>query len=178
MGRTVLSKPRTPVNPILPKNRGTYLLALVPVDLSGTPLTFSGGGGGQTVVNGIDPANVTTQAFPWTTLSKTVPIKHGMGCRPSVFVIDSDGNEGVPDVTYQDNDNLTVLLGAPLIGTAYLSRFGPPVLVDSKGDTLTPDVNYTPEATEILTGDLLVYPNDGLGANDGDIAAEDESPTS
>ena len=173
-GRSVLSKPLNPASPTTPRGGAFMVLAVVPVDGNGNPINFGGGGGG-----GTDWTQAVVRTYTQGTPTDTWYVNHGMGCRPWVQIIDTDGNEGTPDVEWPDDNNLIILLAQPKAGIAYLHRYQAAVLQDAAGDTLTPDLSYAdPEVLRIYTGDVLVYPNDGLGANDGDIGAEDESPTS
>jgi len=70
----------------------------------------SGGAGG-------DANYVFTQASaanPWS-------VNHGLGKFPSVNVVDSGGNEVIPDVLYVDANHLTLTFAAATSGKAYVN---------------------------------------------------------
>jgi len=73
---------------------------------------ISGGAGG-----GGDLTYVFTQASaanPWL-------VTHSLGKYPAVSVVDSGGNEIIPDVHYVDAYSLTLTFAAATSGTAYMN---------------------------------------------------------
>jgi len=57
------------------------------------------------------------QAVP----SATWNVAHGLGYRPNVVAVDSLDREFLADVTYVDNNNLTISISSPTSGKAYCS---------------------------------------------------------
>jgi len=73
---------------------------------------IAGGSGG-----GGDLNYVFTQAVP----SASWAIFHGLGKFPAVNVVDSGGNEIVPDVLYVDTDHVTLSFASATSGKAYMN---------------------------------------------------------
>lgn len=74
----------------------------------------------------LDPnlTHVWPSTFRW---EQTVPgtvwaINHGLNSFPAVSVLSTDNELIVGDVTYVDDDNLTITFGAPMAGTVFLRR--------------------------------------------------------
>lgn len=63
------------------------------------------------------PAYTHTQ----TLLSAVWVVVHGLGRHPSVTVVDSGDSVVLPDILYVDDDELSILFGAPTSGKAYLN---------------------------------------------------------
>ena len=66
---------------------------------------------------GADLSYVHTQ----TPLATTWTVAHNLGKYPSVSVVDSGGNELLPDVTHLDVNTLTVTFGSPNSGKVYVN---------------------------------------------------------
>ena len=49
-------------------------------------------------------------------------ISHGLMSKPDVTVLDTSGQILAGNVTYVDDDSLTIAFGTPTTGTAYLRR--------------------------------------------------------
>lgn len=56
-----------------------------------------------------------------STSSSSWSITHSLGKFPSVTVIDSSGNTVLGDITYNNNNALTITFSAAFTGTAYLN---------------------------------------------------------
>lgn len=72
----------------------------------------AGGGGGGSDKNFV--FNQASAANPWS-------VPHNLGKFPAVSVVDSGGNEIVPDVHYVDANNVTLTFAAATSGKAYLN---------------------------------------------------------
>lgn len=62
-----------------------------------------------------------TYVFTQTTAESTWNIAHNMAKYPSVTIVDSGGSVVVGDVTYVDNNNLTIAFTSSFSGAAYLN---------------------------------------------------------
>jgi hypothetical protein len=70
-----------------------------------------GGGGG----------GATTYTFTQGTPAATWNVAHSLGRFPSVTVVDTGGTVVIPNVTYVDANNVTVVFGSATTGKAYLN---------------------------------------------------------
>lgn len=59
--------------------------------------------------------------FTQSSASSTWVINHSLGKLPSVTVVDSSGNTVVGDITYNNNNQLTLTFSAAFTGTAYIN---------------------------------------------------------
>jgi hypothetical protein len=62
-----------------------------------------------------------TFIYQQATASSVWIISHGLKNFPSVTVIDSSGNKVFGDISYTDNNTLTLTFSAAFTGTAYLN---------------------------------------------------------
>jgi len=72
----------------------------------------------QTIING---GATPTAVFTQVSAAATWNIAHNLDKFPAVTVVDSGGNELIPDVLYVDNNNITLTFGAATSGKAYLN---------------------------------------------------------
>jgi hypothetical protein len=66
-------------------------------------------------------ASHSTYVFTQNSASATWAITHNLACFPSVEVVDSAGTLVIGDITYIDNNSLTVQFVAAFGGKAYLN---------------------------------------------------------
>lgn len=59
--------------------------------------------------------------FEWRNQLSVVAVHHNLHKKPSVTVVDTAGTELFCDVSYTDDDNLTLTFSTPVRGTAYLN---------------------------------------------------------
>lgn len=59
--------------------------------------------------------------YEWRAAQESVQITHNLHKKPSVTVIDTAGNELFCDVTYIDDDKVTLSFSSPIRGIAYLN---------------------------------------------------------
>lgn len=96
---------------------GSAVQAMVLVDAQGHPVDLS--------LTGI-LAHVTN-VYVLDEPSQVWPINHGLNRYPSVTVVDSEGNVGIPDLDYHIDDPLldkkviTLTFGHPFTGRAFLN---------------------------------------------------------
>ena len=72
----------------------------------------SDGGGGGTGIS---------EVYTFSTPSTTWTIPHGLGLYPSVTTVDSTGEVILGDVTYVDDENITVTFGEAVSGKAFIN---------------------------------------------------------
>lgn len=74
----------------------------------------------------LDPnlTHVWPSTFRWVQAAPaaTWVIPHGLNSQPAVTTLDTNAQIILGDVTYADDDNLTITFGAPVAGVAYLRR--------------------------------------------------------
>jgi hypothetical protein len=99
-----------PINTVSLGQNG--LLTVMLVDSNGNPVSVGGGGGG-----GGSTTFVYSQDIP----ADTWTVAHNLGKYPSVTVVDTANNVGIPDVQYIDNNNIVITLGSSFSGKAYLN---------------------------------------------------------
>jgi hypothetical protein len=63
----------------------------------------------------------TLYTFVQSGLSASWVIAHGLGTFPSVTVVDSGGTEVIPNLHYDNSNQITLTFAAPTSGTAYLN---------------------------------------------------------
>lgn len=63
------------------------------------------------------------ETFTWTqSIALAIwTIAHNLGKYPSVIVVDTTGDQVIPDVTYIDQNTIQVTHGLPMAGSAYLN---------------------------------------------------------
>ena len=71
----------------------------------------SGGGGGSSI----------SEVFEFTTAATTWTIEHNLGIYPSITTVDDNGEVIVGEVTYTDDDTITVVFSEDVSGYAYLN---------------------------------------------------------
>ena len=67
------------------------------------------------------PGKVETYIHNQTTPSATWTITHGLGRYPAVTIVDSAGRVVMGDVSYTDDNTVTIAFGAAFSGRAYLN---------------------------------------------------------
>ena len=152
-GRPLLSKPLNPLSPTMPAWGGaTHIMAVIALDSNGLPIEFHHGGGGDG-----DMSKAIIVRFDQTTPSASWRIVHKMNCYPSVRVDDGNGNAGIPDVDWISKDELVVLLGREMTGSAYLNRYPYTTVAGGNGETLPAEFNFSDPnnlVIDISTADL------------------------
>jgi hypothetical protein len=72
----------------------------------------------QAILNG---GQTATYVWNQVTASASWAVAHNLGKFPAVTVVDSGGNELIPDVLYVDQNNVTIGFGSPTSGKAYFN---------------------------------------------------------
>lgn len=97
-------------------------------DISTTELPSQSGNAGKLLstdgndVSWVDLSSVTsTYIHEQGTASATWNIQHNLNRYPAVSVVDSSGNEVIPEVTYSDSNNIVITMTSAFKGKAYLN---------------------------------------------------------
>lgn len=73
------------------------------------------------VYSGYEAGTIGTYEYYQPTASDTWTIDHNLGYKPNITVMDSSGEQIVPDISHTSDDQAVLTFSAPVAGEAYLS---------------------------------------------------------